>query len=298
MTRDWENYVQQNNEDKRKDLERQRLQYTEGVRRDVKDLRFRNSNFTADLNAAMSGTGRNERMAELDARASMMQYQEPPTPPASEPRTPTDSNILRLQRQIEHQGDAINGLKLELQSEKAKVRQLQTERHEAVSARRDAILNSTVAENERLKAQVSGLDELLDESRQREKELERRMEEENAKEQNLRSQLQSAQRRVRELEDSRAIHPHLQETPGLRRNEKNVARALESGVISEEQRRQQQEVLGRLRDCESELGSMRSTVYAPSSRASGRSRKQERQMSENGFVSVSKASGRHVRLNF
>lgn len=116
---------------------------------------------------------RSEGISELEALwSSPPPYrQQPPfTPPASNSAAPdadTSVQIRQLQREVSNKEIGIRRLETEVEAEKDEKRRLQAERHEAVDAQRRA-----KDELRRLRAQVANLDELLDASIKREKELE------------------------------------------------------------------------------------------------------------------------------
>ena len=115
---------------------------------------------------------RQEDMLELEAQGSPpppYQQQDPLTPPASEGEyleAGSDDQIEHSQK-VEHKERKITSLESEIEVEKDKRRRLQAERHEAVDAQRRA-----EKEIRQLKRKVTNLDQLLDGSIKREKELE------------------------------------------------------------------------------------------------------------------------------
>ena len=110
---------------------------------------------------------------ELDAQEDCPpQYREqaPLTPPASDGGSPQDDDselIRHLQEEVVQNDIKIKSLESELESEKSNRRRLQAERHEAVDLQRRA-----EGELRKLRKQVANLDQLLDGSIKRQKELE------------------------------------------------------------------------------------------------------------------------------
>lgn len=110
---------------------------------------------------------------ELEAQDDPpLQYREqaPLTPPDSDseyPEVDSDENIRHLQKEVIQKESEIKRLESEVEVEKDKRRRLQAERHKAVDAQRRA-------EDEvcKLKRKVANLDQLLDGSIKRQKELE------------------------------------------------------------------------------------------------------------------------------
>lgn len=116
---------------------------------------------------------RQDDVPELEAQEDCPpQYREqaPLTPPASDGESPQDdgSELMRhLQEEVVQNEIRLKRLESELESEKGNRRRLQAERHEAVDLQRRA-----EGEMRKLRKQVANLDQLLDGSIKREKELE------------------------------------------------------------------------------------------------------------------------------
>lgn len=159
-----------------------------------------------------------EGISELEAMWSSpppYRQQAPLAPPAANglaPDADTNVQIRQLQREINNREVNIRCLESEVEAEKDTKRRLQAERHEAVDAQRRA-----EGEIWRLRKQVANLDELLDASVKREKELEseldlareeiaklkRRLhEEQSSYESDLRAQEMREKRIKQQLEDT------------------------------------------------------------------------------------------------
>ncbi|CAF9925970.1 hypothetical protein IMSHALPRED_006835 [Imshaugia aleurites] len=117
---------------------------------------------------------RQEDTLELDAQGTpppqYQQHQTPLTPPASDGEAPeldSGEQVIFLQKAVVEKEAEIKRLESDIDVEKHKRRQLQAERHDAVDAQRRA-----GDEVFRLKRKVANLDQLLDASITREKELE------------------------------------------------------------------------------------------------------------------------------
>lgn len=116
---------------------------------------------------------RHEDVAELEAQAgSPPQYRQQAalTPPASRgdgPEVYSNEQIRHLQEEVLRKENSIRRLESDLEYEKGNRRGLQAERHEAVDAQRRA--DDEIC---RLKRKVANLDQLLEESIQRQKKLE------------------------------------------------------------------------------------------------------------------------------
>ena len=164
---------------------------------------------------------RQESISELEALwSSPPPYrQQPPfTPPAfntAAPDADTSVQIRQLQREVSNKEFEIRRLETEIEAEKDEKRRLRAERHEAVDAQRRA-----KDELRRLRAQVANLDELLDASIKREKELESELDiareeiarlkrqlhkEQSNYESDIRAQEMRERRMKQELEDTHCI---------------------------------------------------------------------------------------------
>ena len=120
-----------------------------------------------------SSRRRQERISELEASwSSPPPYRPqaplaPPAPDRAAPDPDTNVQIRRLQREVSDKEVQIRRLEQEIEDEKDEKRRLRAERHDAVDAQRRA-----KDELWRLETRVAKLDELLDASIKREKELE------------------------------------------------------------------------------------------------------------------------------
>lgn len=118
-------------------------------------------------------------MPELDTRDDgPPQYREqaPLTPPASDAGTHQEDGdgdgnelIRKLQEEVVQNGRRIQRLESELESEKGNRNRLQAERHEAVALQRQAAEGEEIR---KMKQQIANLDDLLNGSIKRQKELE------------------------------------------------------------------------------------------------------------------------------
>lgn len=301
--REWERHIQKMREEARHDFERRKHEDNERMRAHLSDLPFRDLANESITHHMARNLARNEGVQELDAGHynRLHSIQDAPfSTPAFEDGSLTDTNISELQRRVNRQEIAIKGFESDLRAEQAKVRCLQAERHEAVSAHRQAILVSDDGEIEKWKTKVSNLLELLDQSTDRQQDLERQIGEGRVREQDLRDRLHNAQRRDQELGASIEVQEP-RETPTRRRTAGRSAGDSETGVNTMELRGQLQETHTRMsslaqrhRGFEEELDTNQSTTFAPSSRISGRTRKQAMQMEGRGYISMPKASGRRV----
>lgn len=229
-----------------------------------------------------------------------------PSLSASDFGTWADYKLRDLQSQIDRQGAAIKGLESALKEEQSNVRRLQAEKHDAVNAQRQASLAGNEEETEQSKRKLSHILQLLDQSTDREKKLEGQIEEGNRREQELRERLRDERRKNQQLEDDldisrsreRSVRPVLVPAGGNDRDDMFERTASEHRRQQEEMQRMMSDMARRQEELEEELGTIQSTVYAPSSTIYGRSRRQAKQMEENGFVSIRKASGRRGLLSF
>lgn len=293
---EWESHMRKISDDAKLESERRKYDDNERMRARHYDLPFRNSAIESIAQSFTTNLAQNENAHELDAGQNSRLETNRVAPHTTEDSSLAVTKVLELQRRVNRQEIAIKGFESDLRAEQAKIRRLQAERHEAVSAHRQAILVSDDGEIERWKSKVSNLLELLDQSTDREKDLERQIEEGKARETDLRDQLHSTQRHVQEpIANIEVQEPR--ETPTRHRSTETVTGDDRTGVDTVELQRQHQEIDRRLtsiaqrqQDIEAELSTAQSTMLAPSSRISGRSRKQSVQM-ERGFVSIRKASG-------
>ena len=169
---------------------------------------------------------RDDILPELEAQEDCPpQYREqaPLTPPASEGGSPQeeDSNelIRHLQEEIVQNEITIKRLESELESEKGNRRRLQAERHEAVDLQRKA-----EGEMRKLRKQVANLDQLLDGSIKRQKELESELD-------LCRQESSDLKRQLHEERDSHESDIRTRET--RERQLEYANRALQDGVGSQ-----------------------------------------------------------------
>ncbi|KAL9136160.1 MAG: hypothetical protein Q9175_002638 [Cornicularia normoerica] len=156
----WEDLNRKRQEAEDQELEAQKAAANEAVRAHVAGSRARFYR-------------RQDDCFELEAQDDPpLQYREqaPLTPPDSDseyPEVDSDENIRHLQKEVIQKESEIKRLESEVEVEKDKRRRLQAERHKAVDAQRRA-------EDEvcKLKRKVANLDQLLDGSIKRQKELE------------------------------------------------------------------------------------------------------------------------------
>ena len=298
FTADWETYMRRQEEKRKEEEERERREGNERIRAQTRDLPYRDFRIQLEQERlARRGSHGAESAHELQAGHQTYSFGTPeplPTPPPSIHSLSLDDTIQDLQRQINHQGAEIRSLESKLKSEGLKVRELRSQRHAAVAAQREAILASRDAEIERLKKQISGLSELLDQSEEREKELGQQVDEGQARERELRKQLQDVRA---ELQSSVAIQLADEANPAALANERDNG-GLQRRDTAELGDRQSQEMAAATStgtshraDPAQELAGHSMTGRISSS-VSGRSRKHSRQMSENGFASFPKASGK------
>ena len=161
---------------------------------------------------------RQEGISELEALwSSPPPYRQqapltPPVPNSAAPDADTSVQIRQLQQEVTNKEIKIRRLESEVEVEKDEKRRLQAERHEAVDAQRRA-----KDELYRLRIQVANLDELLDASIKREKELENELdtardeiaklkrqlhEEQSSYESDIRAQEMRERRIKQQLEDT------------------------------------------------------------------------------------------------
>ena len=193
--------------------------------------------------------------------------QAPLTPPATNSAAPdadTSAQIRQLQREVTNKENQIRKLEAEIEAEKDKKRSLRAERHEAVDAQRRA-----KDELCRLRAQVANLDELLDASIKREKELESELD-------TARDEIAKLKRRLHEERSSHESDVRAQEA-----RERRIGQKLEDThcALDEEVRR----TSGLLA-----AGSADRRIRAE---APGRSRRSDRRTSGRTFISVPKEGG-------
>ncbi len=167
----WEEVNRKRQEAENQELEAQRAAANQAVRAQVGGFPSLTS-----LNAALlAGRPRylQEDVPGLEVQADpppQYRKQAPLTPPASDSEAPeVDSNekMRHLQKDVIEKESKIKRLESEVEVEKDKRRRLQAERHEAVDAQRRA-----EDELRKSKRKVANLDQLLDGSIQRQKELE------------------------------------------------------------------------------------------------------------------------------
>ena len=176
----WEDFLRRHQEAGNRELEAQRA----AAHREMKEVRGMHSLTSASAALPVGGAHqiydtrplfhrRQEDMPELEVRRTpppQYRQQSPLTSPASEGEAPNaDSSvqIRQLQKKVTHKESKIKRLESEVELEKVKRGRLQAERHEAVDAQRRA-----EDELEKLKKKVANIDELLNASIKREKDLE------------------------------------------------------------------------------------------------------------------------------
>lgn len=177
----WEDFLRRQQEAANRDLEAQRAAAHRDMEAQVRGLQTLSSASAALPDRArqrVQDTGpnfreRREDMPELEAQITPPpQYRQlaPLTPPASDNDTSkanSSAQIRQLQKEVAYKESIIRRFESEVEVEKDKRRRLRAERHEAVDAQRRAEDGFG-----RLKRKVANLDELLNESIKREKELE------------------------------------------------------------------------------------------------------------------------------
>ena len=181
LTREWEHTIRRRQEAEDQGLEAQRRAAHQAVIAQIDGPKTIGS-----VNASLPGEWpqqfqdprpsvrrRQAEMPELeDQRTPPLQYrQQTPFPPLASDREAlnahTSEQMRQLQEEVTHKEREIKNLEYEVGVEKDRRLRLQAERHEAVDAQRRA--NDELG---RLKRQVANLDELLNGSIKREKELE------------------------------------------------------------------------------------------------------------------------------
>ncbi len=141
-----------------------------------------------------SSRRRRENVPELEAQDSpplRYRQQSPLTPPASDGEAYNANDnmqIIQLQKEVTQRENNIEKLESKLEAEKDRRRRLQAERHEAVDAQRKAEV-----ELGRLEMKVANLNWLLDESIQKEKDLEKELDAARQKIAELKRQLHDEQ---------------------------------------------------------------------------------------------------------
>lgn len=118
---------------------------------------------------------RRRNLPELEARATPPpQYRQrasltsPPSHSVPPPQVGSTERTVHLQQEVLQKESRIKSLEAEIQVERTENRHLHAERHAAVDAQRRAAADEIAA----LKRQVANLDQLLDDSRARERKLE------------------------------------------------------------------------------------------------------------------------------
>ena len=238
---------------------------------------------------------RHEDMLELEAQGSPpppYQQQTPLTPPASDDEAPevdSDEGIRHLQKEVIQKESKIKSLESEIELEKGKRRHLQVERHEAVDAQRRA-----EDEVRKLRMKIANLDQLLDGSIKREKDLESeldicRQESRELKRQlheercNYEIDLRAQETRGRQIREQAGVASGklLNENGGDRRPFRDAESVLEGEVQSKKSPQ---------RDVAARWG--QSTKW--STDAPSRSRKQDRRTSGKAYVSIPKHGNRRA----
>ncbi|KAL9072935.1 MAG: hypothetical protein Q9161_003306 [Pseudevernia consocians] len=177
----WEDLNRKRQEAENQELEAQRAAASQAVRAQVgglpslaslnATLPVRTPRYFQDLRSRFLRS--QDEVPELEVQEDpppQYRQQAPLTPPTSDVEiAEMDSNehIRHLQRDFEQKESKIKRLESKVEVEKDKRRRLQAERHEAVDAQRRA-----EDELRKLKRQVENLDQLLDGSIKRQKELE------------------------------------------------------------------------------------------------------------------------------
>ena len=290
---EWERHRRFEEEKARRNHEQQRQNEFERIRAQIPNPPFRNTVDEGTTQEPPNRVSHNRTVHELEGSRCTRPFETPPTPPASEHDNGTDSMVFDLKRQIDSQSIRIRVLESELRYEQVRVRDLKAARDEAESAQREAVLANNDAELARRKDQVTKLLELLDQSRERERDLERKIDEGRSREGQMRRELLEAERRANDLERSvntravtRTPQPVQVWSGGGERNEQ----AAEPGW--QQQQTAMREANWRRTTLEEKVGGIQIIGQSPQS---GRSRRHAKQM-ERGYISIPKASGRHVRL--
>lgn len=177
----WEDLNRKRQEAENEELEARRTAANQAVRAQVAGLPSLTSwNATLSVGRPQYYQDRGSRFYRSQKDATELEAQDDPppqyqqqaslTPPASDgdaPEVDNNEQIRYLQREVVQKESRIKRLESEVEVEKGKRRRLQAERHEAVDAQRRA-----EAELCLLRSQVANLDQLLDGSIKRQKELE------------------------------------------------------------------------------------------------------------------------------
>lgn len=264
----------------------------------IDDLPIRRDGYSDIDETSPMNAGHHENIHELEISQEpniSVSHEAPPTPPASEYFDPLVDNIIPdLQFRIDRQDATIKRLESDIRSERTRVQELRAAKHEAVQAQRQAILagNAEVASG---KTKISELLTLLDQSTEREKQLESEVDEGKKRLLELQSQLRDA-RRIQEHE----VRSQTWGQGGANR----VTRSAElwtQGQGSEQSWRpeRQQQRLESDRNAQyvsrEAVEVVSETSQTPSrSLVSGRSSKQHEQMKKRGFISVPKSTGHQI----
>ncbi|MCJ1456328.1 hypothetical protein MMC28_006689 [Mycoblastus sanguinarius] len=245
---------------------------------------------------------------ELEANRYSSPFHMPydvPTPPLSASfgqsfPNDEDESISELKAEIANQGVEIRRLSTELASEKRKIQQLQTQRHVAVEAQKQAILSGDRQKVADLETKVADLVRLLGLSTDREMVLESQLSEGRLREQELKDQLHRGWSKVRELEAD--ADESRDQSRGMRQRLERVQGELEDVIGNtvlrqQELHRQMAEVMRSQTRAEEPTDSLQSTTHS-NINVSGRSRRHARQMEERGFVSMPKRDGSRRFISF
>ena len=215
---------------------------------------------------------RQEGISELEASWSSpppYRQQTPLTTPAPNSLAPdayASVQIRQLQREITNKEIQIRTLETDLQTEKGNTRRLRAERHEAVDAQR-----RVKDEVWKLKTQVANVNELLDASIKREKELENELD-------TAKDEIAKLKRRLHEEQSD-----YESETRAQEMRERRIKQHLEDTHIA----------------LEEEVGRNRLLAAGPADRqiqaeAPGRSRRSDRKLSGRSYISIPTGSNRRV----
>ena len=268
----WENITRNIHEEGNRELEAQRATAHQEVKAQIDGLPTLTSASAAspvgrpqpDQSPNTSFRRRQEGISELEALWSSpppYRQQTPLTPPAPNsvaPDVDTSVQIRQLQQELTNKEIKIKRLETEVEAEKDNKRRLRAERHEAVDAQRRA-----KDELRRLRIQVANLDELLDASIKREKDLESELD-------NARGEITKLKRQLHEEQSSYQSDIRAQEM-----RDRRIKQQLEDThcTLEEEVRRN--------RLIAPDFADRQIQAEAPS-----RSRKSDRRTSGRAFVSV------------
>ena len=216
---------------------------------------------------------RSEGISELEAFwSSPPPYRQqvplspPPAPDSAAPDADISVQIRQLQMDVTNKENQIRRLEAEVEAERDIKRSLQAERHEAVDAQRRA-----KGELWRLRIQVANLDELLDASIKREKDLESELD-------TARAEITKLKRQLHEEQSSYESDVRAQEV-----RERQMRQQLEDSHCTLEEEVRRNRVLA--------AGFAERQIQVEATR---RSRRSDRSMSGRAFISIPTGSNRRV----